>query len=432
MSAQAKQDDLISRIKVHLEKGAQAEEKAEQHYTSAGEHLKTLKDTCKDQAAFLALVKEQIGLGKTRTFELLRIADGTKTVEQTRADRAKRDTKANEKVKAKLSAVGGQTEQAAGSGNGTDAEQSAQHRKEAFAALEQTEQEQSTALAKTALAEPDDEPEEQPTAVAVAPEPAGDDNEPFEPVAVLISALRVVLHHARKPMPVPTVFEGKLTGAELAEIGNYITALHEIVIAEPEQAEPIITENDPGPMPECLLREPAATTDDEPDDDEPDDDEPDDDEPDDDEPPTKPRRRKKGELTKEPLGDAIGNAFSQLEELGTECREVVDNTADSPGLSGTQRILTLDETANVLEGLSPPDIPNELANIEVEYDDTLPRRAGRGVRATSAVGIIETVVQVLHAIDENDPRHGEASGLADELENIAGEVEGCDFPGMFG
>jgi hypothetical protein len=411
MSTQ-EQDDLIRRIKTHLGKG-------DQHYVSAGQYLKTLQDTCPDQKSFLALVRDNLRLGKTRTFELLAIADGTKTAEEVRADRAKRDTRAREKVKAKLSAVGGQTEQAVVSGNGTDPEASAELRKQQLAALEQDEQEQSTTLAELAeeaLAQPDDEPEEQPTAVAVAPEPAGDDNEPFAPVAVLISALRVVLHHARKPMLVPTVFEGKLTGAELAEIGNYITALHEIVIAEPEQAEPIITENDPGPMPECLLREPAATTDDEPDDDEP---------------PTKPRRRKKVELTKEPLGDAIGNAFSQLEELGTECREVVDNTA-APGLSGTQRILTLDETANVLEGLSPPDIPNELANIEVEYDDTLPRRAGRGVRATSAVGIIEAVVQVLHAIDENDPRHGEASGLADELENIAGEVEGCDFPGMFG
>ena len=70
---------LIKAIKAHIAKG-------EQHYISAGLHLAKLKERCPDQATFLALVKDKIGIGKSRTYELLQIADGRKTVEEVRAD----------------------------------------------------------------------------------------------------------------------------------------------------------------------------------------------------------------------------------------------------------------------------------------------------------------------------------------------------------
>jgi hypothetical protein len=74
---------LIKTIKAHIAKG-------EQHYISAGLHLAKLKERCPDQATFLALVKEKIGIGKSRTYELLQIADGRKTVDEVRADTADR------------------------------------------------------------------------------------------------------------------------------------------------------------------------------------------------------------------------------------------------------------------------------------------------------------------------------------------------------
>jgi hypothetical protein len=49
------------------------------------------------------------------------------------------------------------------------------------------------------------------------------------------------------------------------------------------------------------------------------------------------------------LSAAVADAFNELEELACECREVVDNAPE--GLSATQRIETLNETAEVLEGL---------------------------------------------------------------------------------
>jgi hypothetical protein len=77
---------LIKTINAHIAKG-------EQHYISAGLHLAKLKERCPDQVTFLALVKDKIGIGKSRTYELLQIADGRKTVEQVRVDTAERQEK---------------------------------------------------------------------------------------------------------------------------------------------------------------------------------------------------------------------------------------------------------------------------------------------------------------------------------------------------
>jgi hypothetical protein len=88
---------LVKTIKAHLAKADQClvkaiqqDRKAEQHHIAAGQHLKTLKDMSPDQATFLEVVKAQIGLGKSRTYELLQIADGTKTVEDINSAAAER------------------------------------------------------------------------------------------------------------------------------------------------------------------------------------------------------------------------------------------------------------------------------------------------------------------------------------------------------
>jgi hypothetical protein len=81
---------LVRTIKVHIEKGDKAKDKAEQHYIAAGQYLKQLKDDCPDQQTFLEKVEKEIGLGKSRTYELLQIGDGRKTVAEIRADTAKR------------------------------------------------------------------------------------------------------------------------------------------------------------------------------------------------------------------------------------------------------------------------------------------------------------------------------------------------------
>jgi hypothetical protein len=75
---------LVKTIKVHLAKAEKYQSKAEEHFVTAGQYLMTLKGNSPDQATFLQIVKEQIGLGKSRAYELMQIADGTKTDDQIR------------------------------------------------------------------------------------------------------------------------------------------------------------------------------------------------------------------------------------------------------------------------------------------------------------------------------------------------------------
>jgi hypothetical protein len=89
-----KSESLIKTIKAHIAKGDKAAEKSEQHYIAAGQHLKTLKAQHDDAdgtwAEWEALLKDKIGIGRSRASELMQIADGRKTVEQVRAGTAER------------------------------------------------------------------------------------------------------------------------------------------------------------------------------------------------------------------------------------------------------------------------------------------------------------------------------------------------------
>src|SRR5262249_1827028 len=87
------ESQLVRAIKAHIERGDKAAEKSEQHYIAAGQYLKQLKDNCPDQRTFLEKVEKEIGIGKSRTYELLQIGDGRKTVAELRADTAKRVAK---------------------------------------------------------------------------------------------------------------------------------------------------------------------------------------------------------------------------------------------------------------------------------------------------------------------------------------------------
>ena len=75
------EQQLIQTIKAHIAKGDKAKDKVEQHYIAAGQHLKTLKGQHGGTwTEWEALLKEKIGIGKSRASELMQIADGRKTV----------------------------------------------------------------------------------------------------------------------------------------------------------------------------------------------------------------------------------------------------------------------------------------------------------------------------------------------------------------
>jgi hypothetical protein len=82
-------EQLIKTIKAHIAKGDHAKDRAEQHYISAGQHLKTLKaqhDTKgSNWAEWAELLRSKCDLSTGRASELMQIADGRTSQEKIRA-----------------------------------------------------------------------------------------------------------------------------------------------------------------------------------------------------------------------------------------------------------------------------------------------------------------------------------------------------------
>ena len=86
---------LTKTIKVLVEKGDHAKEKAEQFYKAAGLHLITLRQKHEGTwAEWERLVRKKCGLGKSRASELMRIAGGHTSVAEVRSAKAESVRKA--------------------------------------------------------------------------------------------------------------------------------------------------------------------------------------------------------------------------------------------------------------------------------------------------------------------------------------------------
>lgn len=78
-------DALAGTIKAHIAAGDKAIDKAEQHYKAAGIHLKEARDRAKEEGiVFSAFLAGQCNIGRSRAYELIAIADGTKTLKEVR------------------------------------------------------------------------------------------------------------------------------------------------------------------------------------------------------------------------------------------------------------------------------------------------------------------------------------------------------------
>ena len=114
---------LVKIIKAHLEKAKQAEEKSEQHYISAGLRLAELKDRYRRDVkvsktqTWEQYVHETFGLGRSRADELIRIADGRATLEDTRAIKAASVAKSKAKVPKTAASSGGPSVAVCGDAN---------------------------------------------------------------------------------------------------------------------------------------------------------------------------------------------------------------------------------------------------------------------------------------------------------------------------
>jgi hypothetical protein len=88
VAKQANVDEHVRKINVLVEKVDHNEDKIEQYYRSIGQHIAAIKSEKPDD--WLTIVGTQCNLKKTRAYDLLAIANGTKTVEQVRGATALR------------------------------------------------------------------------------------------------------------------------------------------------------------------------------------------------------------------------------------------------------------------------------------------------------------------------------------------------------
>lgn len=137
------------------------------------------------------------------------------------------------------------------------------------------------------------------------------------------------------------------------------------------------------------------------------------------------------------LADAVSDAFACWEWLGSEFREMCDNAPDS--LQATSLYETRDGTASTLECLSEPDVSTELGILEFKWQGWTSARKGRGLsradQSAEACAMLEKVIEILDDIVGQEPTHAlhdDAEALRGELDGAKSEVEGCEFPGMYG
>lgn len=132
---------------------------------------------------------------------------------------------------------------------------------------------------------------------------------------------------------------------------------------------------------------------------------------------------------------SVEDAFSALEDLASECREVYDNASE--GLQQTQRIQTFGDTADTLEGLSCPDVPECVSELAISYSEATKKRGvSRAKRCENAVSVLQAAVDALEnwldGLPDDDDNRDEVDSFKSELEDAISNAEGCEFPGMYG
>ena len=151
----------------------------------------------------------------------------------------------------------------------------------------------------------------------------------------------------------------------------------------------------------------------------------------DDEPELEKPKRKPPKLIvySQSIAEAIDCVFSDLGELGCECREVVDTAPEN--FQQTERIQALEAAADELENLEALEVPEVLSKIPVKY--SLPRRryVSRAARASDAEAILTACQRAVEVIADDDDRHADARTLIDDLQSAIDTLGQCEFPGAF-
>jgi len=151
------------------------------------------------------------------------------------------------------------------------------------------------------------------------------------------------------------------------------------------------------------------------------------------------KRQPKFQNVETNLADAISEAFSNMNDLSQECRDVCDNMPES--LQSSARYEALDNSASELEK-DEPDFPDALQEVKVTLQrPTKMRKQSRRDRAEEAEGILRNCIDAIQewiddapgtGVDTTDAREEAAQELRDACEELADAIGNCEFPGMYG
>jgi hypothetical protein len=147
----------------------------------------------------------------------------------------------------------------------------------------------------------------------------------------------------------------------------------------------------------------------------------------------------------------VEDAYGEIETLAGEAREAYDNM-ESGNLGQTQRCQTFGETADALENISAPDLPDAFDEVEIVRLPTISNATGRAHRLSEAVSDMQLACDEVESWLEDKKASGEdatddaeekdedeeefdadaVEAAIEEIRGHADEAEGVEFPGMYG
>lgn len=142
------------------------------------------------------------------------------------------------------------------------------------------------------------------------------------------------------------------------------------------------------------------------------------------------------------LGEAVGEAYGELQNLRDEAQEMYDNATE--GLQQTQRLQTMQESADALGNNcdSEPELPEAVAKLPFTITDWTNTRKGRGLSRTDrcswAVHVLEQAYELLDKMVDDTTKlpagvdKDAVEGARDDIENMKTDAEGTEWPGMYG
>lgn len=151
------------------------------------------------------------------------------------------------------------------------------------------------------------------------------------------------------------------------------------------------------------------------------------------------QKRKRIELPpprKVGIAEGVSEAYGEIQSLAEEMRGWADNMEEK--LSHTEKYERVSECADTLEQYTDEPDMDDLPDMEITIQDLKPKRRGysRADRLSQALAIFDLAISAcedFEADDENSDEDKEkVESLRDELENAKGDLEGVEFPGMYG